>query len=125
MRVFIGIKYHKDGRNTKLVKELKDIIKSLGHQPYSFTDEGYINNEKEMMQRTFQELDKSDIVLLEISESSFGVGIEAGYAFAKNKKIVTIVNESQSTSRTLKGISNHCLSYKNSTDLKEKLREAL
>lgn len=118
MKVFIGIKYYKDGRNTKLIKELKDIIKSLGHQPYSFTDEGYIDDEKEMIQRVLQELDKSDIVLLEVSESSFGVGIEAGYAFAKNKKIITIVNESRSISRTLKGTSSHYLSYKNLLDLK-------
>ena len=124
MKIFIGIKY-KDNRSTDLIEGIKSIIRSLGHEPYSFTEEGYIEDEKEMTQRAFQKLDECDILLLEASEPSFGIGIEAGYAFARNKKVITIVSESKRGSRTLKGISHYYLPYKNLSDLKEKFQEIL
>ena len=125
MRVFIGIKYYEDGNNVGLIEEIKEIIKTLGHEPYTFRDEEYIKDAKEMMERAFQKLNECDILLLEASEHSFGVGIEAGYAFAKNKKIITIINESKEPSNTLKGTSNHYISYKTISDLKEKLQKVL
>jgi len=125
MKIFIGIKYYKDKRNSALIEAIKDIVKSLNYEPYSFTEEGYIENEREMIQKALRKIEECDILILEASEPSFGVGIEAGYGFSKNKKIITIFNEAKPCSRTLKGISHYCLSYKNIPELKRKLQEVL
>ena len=76
-----------------------------------------------MMEKAIQKIRESDVVLLEASEGSFGVGVEAGYAFAESKKIITIFNRAGDGSRTLEGISGHYLSYKDIPDLSEKLKE--
>ncbi|MFA5877766.1 MAG: nucleoside 2-deoxyribosyltransferase [Candidatus Staskawiczbacteria bacterium] len=124
MKFFIGIKYKKESMD--LIPQIKDIIKSLGHESYCFaTDAGNIENEKEMMKMAFEKIEESDVVLLESSGFSFGVGIEAGYAFAKGKKIITIVKDTEETSNTLKGVSDHYVMYKNFEELEEKIRAVL
>jgi nucleoside 2-deoxyribosyltransferase len=124
MKIFIGIKYDKE--SLLLVSKIKEIIKKLGHLPYCFAqDEGYISDEKEMMKKAFQKIDESDLIIIEASQLAFGVGIEAGYSFAKKKKIITIANELEKISNTLKGVSNLYLSYKDFNELEIKLRESL
>jgi len=124
MKIFIGIKYDKE--SLLLVSEIKEIIKKLGHIPYCFAqDEGYISDEKEMMEKAFQKIDESDIVIIEASQLAFGVGIEAGYSFSKNKKIIIIANELEKISSTLKGVSDLYMSYKDFNELEIKLRDIL
>jgi 2'-deoxynucleoside 5'-phosphate N-hydrolase len=124
MKIFIGIKY--DEKTLVIVPEIKRIITMLGHTPYCFaTDEEKIDDEKELMKRAFQKIDESDLIMFEASNDSFGVGIEAGYAFSKGMKIITIMSEAAKISRTLKGVSNGYITYKELTDLEEKLRQHL
>lgn len=122
MRIFIGIKHYSDNRNAELIREIKEIITSLGHEPYSFIDEGEFADEKVIMRKAFRSLEESGALILEASEPSFGAGIEAGYAFAKNKKIIVVAKEESSLSRTLRGVSDFYLFYKDFKDLKEKLK---
>jgi len=124
MKIFIAIKY--DKQSLLLVSDIKRILVELDHIPYCFAqDEGFIADEKEMMQRAFKKINESDLILVEATQSSFGVGIESGYAFANNKKIIIIANESEKVSNTLKGVSNSYITYKDFNDLSEKLKEVL
>jgi nucleoside 2-deoxyribosyltransferase len=122
MKIFIGIKKE----SLELVPKIREIITGLNHKAYCFAEEeGYISDEKEMMKLAFQKIDESDMVIFEASQTSFGIGIEAGYAFSKSKKIITVINESEKKSSTLKGISDFYLTYKDFTDLGNKLQEIL
>lgn len=124
MRVYIAIKYEKD-KNPEIISELKDIINAAGHIPYAFIEEGYIQEEKEMMKRALQTLNQSDILLVEASNESFGAGIEAGYFFQSGKPIIVVSQEQVKISRTLKGIARNYISYKDLGDLRSKLVEIL
>ncbi|MCP4397478.1 MAG: nucleoside 2-deoxyribosyltransferase, partial [bacterium] len=64
-----------------------------------------------LMERSFQEIDASDIVLVDLTEKGVGIGIEAGYAFAKHIPIITIAQVGSSISTTLQGISQHIFLY--------------
>jgi len=124
MNIFLGIKYDKDA--LVLVPEIKEIIKKLGHTAHCFAvDEPYIEDTKEMMKQAFQKIDEADMVIFESSATAFGVGIEAGYAFAKSKKIITILNELEEPSSTMKGVSDAYMVYRDFDQLEEKLREYL
>lgn len=124
MKVFIGVKYDKDC--LELIPGIKEVVKALGHEPYCFaTDAGKIEDAKEMMKNAFAKIDECDIILFETSNSSFGVGIEAGYALLKGKKIISVVKDTAEISKTIKGTSNFYLVYKDLDDLKQKLQKVL
>lgn len=124
MKIFIGIKYNEEALS--LVPKIKEILERLGHNPYCFAkDEGYIADEKKIMEKAFQKIDESDLIIIEASQVAFGVGIEAGYSFAKGKKIIVISNESEKFSSTLKGTCDLYLSYKDFNELEKKLRDNL
>lgn len=107
------------------VAGLKKAISDAGHTPFCFVDEGYIDDEKIMMKRALNALEKSDILLIDTCKESYGVGIEAGYFHSLNRPIITIFHENQKTSRTLRGLSDHLVFYKDETDLALKLGQVL
>jgi len=125
MKIFIGVKYYKDGKHKEIVDDIKKIIKEVGHTPYCFLDEPYIENPREMMKQAFAKLDECDALFIEGSECSFGAGAEAGFVKAKNKKIIIAVKEGSDVSVTLEGMSDYYVVYKNNKDLKEKLQKVL
>ena len=75
------------------------------------------------MNMTFKEIDKADILIVEFSEKGVGLGIEAGYAFSKNKPIIVLAKEGSDVSTTIKGISKQVIFYKNVEEIKDKLRQ--
>lgn len=76
-------------------------------------------NHLRLWKRSFQEIDASDIVLVDLTEKGVGIGIEAGYAFAKHIPVITIAQIGSSISTTLQGISQHILLYSQYADIKE------
>ena len=45
----------------------------------------------ELTKVSFEEIEKSDIVVLEMSEKGVGLGIEAGYAHTCGKPIIVLI----------------------------------
>ena len=69
------------------------------------------------MARTFEEIDRCDLVIIELTEKGVGVGIEAGYAHARGKRIVTVAERGADVSTTLAGISSRVILYDRVEDL--------
>jgi len=72
---------------------------------------------KELMGKALGEIDSCDIVVIEFTEKGIGLGIEAGYAFAKSVPIITIAQEGSEISNTLMGISKRIFIYKDPCEL--------
>ena len=66
---------------------------------------------EELMQRSFEALDGSDIVIVDLTEKGVGIGIEAGYAWAKRIPIITIARSGSDISATLQGVSRAVVWY--------------
>jgi len=75
------------------------------------------NQEKEMMKAAFKEIDNSDLLIAELTTKSIGVGIEIGYACAKNKPIFYLYKKESEYSTTASGCSNITIAYENELDL--------
>jgi len=75
------------------------------------------------MRLTFEEIDKADMLIVEFSEKGVGLGIEAGYAFSKNKPIIIVAREGSDISTTIKGISNQIIFYKDIDEISEKIKQ--
>ena len=83
------------------------------------------NEEKEMMQTAFDEIDSSDILIAELTTKSIGVGIEMGYAVAKNKPVFYLRKTTAEYSTTAAGCSEFSVEYNNEIDLVKKMEELL
>ncbi len=97
-RLYFGIKFYEDNRNKDLINILIAALRRDGIEPICMASDveewGAVQPPpKELMQRTFREIDASDLVVLEMSEKGVGLGIEAGYAVAKRKPLVVLIKE--------------------------------
>ena len=69
------------------------------------------------MKLTFEKIDSCDLVIIDLTEKGVGLGIEAGYAYAKETPIITIAKSGSDISETLVGISKKIFFYKNIEDI--------
>ena len=75
------------------------------------------------MNLTFEVIDNVDLVIVELSEKGVGIGIEAGYAHAKNIPIVVIAKEGSDISDTLRGIAKRIIFYTDTQELVANLKD--
>lgn len=73
------------------------------------------------MTLTFREIEKSDFLLIELSEKGVGLGIEVGYAYAKGAPIIIIAKTGSDISTTMQGVAKKVIFYDNIEELTGKL----
>ncbi len=123
MKAFLSIKYYDDMKNKPLMEKICFQIENKGINVFLFARN--VQNYgpcklsgQEVMDIAFDEIKKSDIIIVEASEISIGVGIEAGVAYANNIPIYTIAQKEAYVSNSIKGISKKCFFYDIPEDLK-------
>jgi nucleoside 2-deoxyribosyltransferase len=127
MTAYISISFSK----RKLAnKELAAIITTLNEhkiQPFIFVDNYKFDStqEREMMQQAMTDIDHCDLLIAEVSDKAIGIGIEVGYAKAKNKPIIYIRKKDAEHSTTVSGISDLQIIYSDTNDLQKQLAQAL
>lgn len=122
MQVYIAIKYHPDGRNRARIEMLSKALEDEGWTTVCvFRDVenwGQIHLTPDvLMKKSFQLIDSSNCILIDLSEKGVGIGIEAGYAFSRNIRIVTVAEQGSDISTTLRGISARVFEYQNEDEL--------
>lgn len=78
-----------------------------------------------MMNQAIRDIDNCDILIAETSDKGIGIGIEVGYAKAKNKPIIYIRSAKAEHSTTVSGISDYQIIYADIGDLKNKLCDTI
>ncbi len=124
--VYIAINY---GFKDLMLEELeciKSTCASYSLHPIIFVNDypSFINNQ-EMMKQAFEDIDKSDILIAELSNKATGVGIEIGYAVAKKKPIIYLRKSGVEESPTVSGIAGYQFEYSSIEDLNRKLNKIL
>lgn len=124
MKAYFGIKYYEDCRNRLIIEQICTILESHGYETSciirdmekwgleEFTPD-------ELMIATFKEIDSSNIVLVELSEKGVGLGIEAGYAYAKGIPIIGIAQNGSDISNTMLGILTQVIMYEKLEDIEK------
>ena len=123
MKAFLSIKYYDDMKNKPLMEKICFELENNGLSVFLFARD--VQNYgpckltgKEVMDIAFGEIKNADILIVEASEISIGVGIEAGVAYANNIPIYTIAQKDAYVSNSIKGISKKCFFYDIPEDLK-------
>lgn len=126
MKAYIGIKYYEDFRNRNIIEKISLVLENRGYETSCIVRDteqwGLVRLEPhELMKATFDEIDSCDIVIIDLSEKGVGLGIEAGYAFAKGIPIITIAEEASDISTTMQGISRQVISYRDIDEIEKRL----
>ena len=122
MRAYLGIKYYSDNRNQAVIEAISDVLAGCGMTTYCVARDlekwGEVQLEVgELMHRTFAVVERCDLVVIELSEKGVGLGIEAGYAYAKGIPVMTVARRGSDVSETLRGVSSDVIFYDNPSDL--------
>ena len=110
--------------------EVEILRKTLAHfqvELFVFVDKYHFlpDQEKQMMQQAFADIESSHFLIAEVSQKAIGVGIEIGYAAASHKPVIFIRNASSEHSTTASGTATHTLIYQSLTDLENRLSALL
>lgn len=116
MQAFLSIKYHPDNSNRPLIEQLSALLERHGLRSVCVIRDverwGEVHlSPAELMHATFALIDASDLLVVEFSEKGVGLGIEAGYAYARGIPILTLARQGCEVSTTLAGISTRVIVY--------------
>jgi nucleoside 2-deoxyribosyltransferase len=122
MKAFLSIKYHADHANRARIEMIAAALEARGFETICIARDierwGHLKfDARELMRRTFAAMDACDLMVVDLTEKGVGVGIEAGYAHAKNIPVVTIAQTGADISDTLRGISRAIFEYADVDDL--------
>jgi hypothetical protein len=121
-RAYLGFKYYEDMRNRDLIDRCDAAFKKLGMETSIIVRdfEAFGENKYDphiLMAKTFEEIDASDVVVIEFSEKGVGLGIEAGYAAGIKKPVWVIAKTGSEISNTLSGTAEKIIFYDQPEDL--------
>lgn len=122
MKAYLAIKFYADGQNRDVIEGITAVLAKQGIDTICVVRDlekwGQIHFAPDvLMQKSFHEIDQSDMIVVELSEKGVGIGIEAGYAYAKDIPIITIARTGSDISETLRGISQNIFFYESYAQL--------
>ena len=122
MKAFISIKYREDNSNKDCIENISTALEQNGFETVCIARDiekwGQLElSLQELMQRIFAEVDSSHLIVVDLTEKGVGLGIKAGYAYAKQIPIAVIARKGSDISTTLQGISQKLFLYEKCEDL--------
>lgn len=84
-----------------------------------------LGQEKEMMTTAFEEIDSSSFLIAELTKKAIGVGVEVGYAIAKQIPIIYIKRKDANHSTTVEGCSDYSIEYENEFHLGQEIDKVI
>ena len=124
MKAYISIKYREDNSNKDCIQKISSALEQNGFETVCIARViekwGQVElSPQELMRRTFAEIDSSNLLVVDLTEKGVGLGIEAGYAYAKQIPIVVIARKGSDISTTLQGIAGKLFLYDEFEDLNQ------
>ncbi|MBL0882104.1 MAG: nucleoside 2-deoxyribosyltransferase [Chitinophagaceae bacterium] len=122
-RAYLAVSIDHRPHLESVIQTLQNCLKKYSINLFVFVDHYHFSSKEEekMMQTAMMEIDRSDILIAEVSVKAIGVGLEAGYAAAKNKPVWYLRNRASSHSSTVSGIASERIFYRDEQDLSDQL----
>ncbi len=122
MNIYLAIKYHSDNQNKTFIEQISQHFENQGHSiicaARDFENWGAKSfDPQQLLFMAFKAIEKSDLVLIEATEKGMGVGIEAGFSYARNIPIITIAKQGSDISSNLRSLSQKVLIYTSPEEL--------
>lgn len=122
MQAYIAIKHYSDNSNREHIEKISSALEYFGWETICVTRDielwGKIEySPRDLMYKALKEIQNSDLIIIDLTEKGVGIGIEAGFAYANNKPIITIAKQGSHVSTTLCGISKRVDYYEDLDNL--------
>jgi len=122
-KAYLGIKFYEDNRNRNEIDSISTVLQEDGIETVCIVRDiekwGDVTlSSQELMKITFEIIDGSDFVILEMSEKGVGLGIEAGYCVAKKKPLIVLLKQGLELSNTMQGIASAVIYYSQPEEIK-------
>lgn len=122
-KAFLAIKYYENMRNKELIEKIYSALKEQNVETFIFAKnvQNYGPCEmsgNEVMKLAFDTIKSSDIFIIDASELSIGIGVEAGVAYSNGIPIYLIANKNSYVSESIKGISKKVFLYSHPEEIK-------
>ena len=116
MKAYISVKYRADNSNKECIENISSALERNNFETVCIARDiekwGQVQlSPHDLMQRAFAEIDSSNLLVVDLTEKGVGLGIEAGYAYAKQIPIVVIARRASDISMTLQGIVRELFLY--------------
>jgi len=126
MDAFLSIKFWGDNRNREDIERIIEAIEGAGFRVFCFVRDAEKWGENyfepaEMMRLTLNQIDQSDFVVANVADWPIGVGVEAGYAYAKGIPVICICPFKDRMANTVAGLARHVIQYQSYNDLSKRL----
>ena len=94
MNAYISISYSKRQELSNELRTIIEVLNGFNIKPFVFVDnfKFSFDQDKEMMQQAILSIDDCDLFIAETSDKEIGIGIEVGYAKAKEKPVIYMRN---------------------------------
>ena len=130
MKAYIAIKYHPDNSNRSRIEQISEALARNGIESVCEVRDlekwGEVHfSPEDLMQKSFAAIDACDLMVVDLSEKGVGVGIEAGYAWARGIPILTIARTGADISATLQGISQAVFWYETDVELSDFFKQQM
>ena len=123
MKAYISVSLSKRKLVDKEITAIMDTLDEFKISSFVFVDNYKfdLTEERQMMKQAMAEIDNCDILIAETSDKGIGIGIEVGYAKAKDKTVIYLRQKGTEHSTTVSGISDFQIVYLDTNDLKNQL----
>ncbi|MDD2731664.1 MAG: hypothetical protein PHI53_00510 [Candidatus Pacebacteria bacterium] len=127
MRIFITASF---GDSKQNIESLCSLVKTAGFEDFCFIRdvENYqkvFDNPKDLMQKTKDEIKKSDALLIDMTDKPTGRAYEAGIAYAFGKKVIVIMKHETQIKDTTRGIADLIIKYQKIQDISPEIKNFL
>ncbi|MEX1111895.1 MAG: hypothetical protein WEC84_00375 [Candidatus Andersenbacteria bacterium] len=124
-RMFITASFE-HGRNKDEIEGLCSVVRESGFEDFCFIRdiENYgkvFDNPRDLMKRTAEEIQRSDYLLLDMTDKPTGRAVEAGIAYAMNKKVILITKKGTDIKDSVRGIAEAIIEYESISDIVSEL----
>ena len=119
IKAFISYSFTDKNKFRNFDKKLKEFLKEkfdIISYSFVFDFRKRVDNVT-LMKAALKKINESDLLIVELSNKVIGIGVEAGYAKARGKKIIYIHKIGSEISTTVEGLSDIKIMYKNISNL--------
>lgn len=127
-KAFMSLKFYEGDVTKRKINEITEALRKAGIENFVMIRDVEKYGEVEippkdiMPKYAFPAMDTCDMLIVEFSEKGVGLGIGAGYAFAKNIPIYVIAKTGSDISSTLQGIAKEIIFYNEIEELTQKFK---